>query len=286
MINSYDYIFDKKGNIYTVRGKTQTGVVATLTYYKSQQRLTREKKACSYKKLNINPLEHSISEFEIPYSKITKVVPFSSRNQRILDLQSPFSSICQRIVQNCQADVYLFGSRLLQLEKTTSDFDYIIDTTERIEEITQYIAMFSEVSNLSNSRISKRASRYRLDSPGIEHETAIWLAKNCTSYINVNGQEIGIFFTNTKYSCPFIPSCVNNLAKHNFSGYFIHTAESCYMPRILKVKNEFEEIRVITTSWLLFNATQWQGYVQLTNLFHLSDNYYFFSNNHSQISFE
>lgn len=259
-IEPYDYIKDSNGNIYLAKGltKNKKACLAKLVYVRIEEKIIKSKS--SYPKASHNIPFHrahnaSHMDYIIELKEIVEVVKF--KNFRLTESKdiSPIIKEIVRLVNSNNGKAYLFGSRILKIDNSESDWDLIITGIEDPKKLVSKIIMpmSDKIRVFNHEEIMDRVNRYSKPNGFFRMKTLLELFKDTTLYLKYFDFEIGLFFSGgEEVLLPDFESLSNSVYKSIVGEIVSANGASFHIPRSFKIKTpENEILNIITPIWEL-----------------------------------
>jgi len=282
-ISPYSYIKDKNGWIHVVRWYLDDQHIITKPYYSPQKK--KQKKSLDEPSLPCGSKLDFISRYDylIKNEHIDEII-----NPQIIRQDIHFPSDINDIINyydNITADVFLFGSRLLKINKKTSDWDLIIDINDNPKDITDSLLKKNkELRHLNKYEIEKRVEHYSMQYP-ISNFCFLrsLFSKSCLYLKSPTINEIGLFFLNSDYQYDYMTNDIYKIFDKDtritkISGTIKKgIGESFSFPRIFCITNSAGvNLNVISLSWEIGGIEELIGIkISINKTIKIGNNLYF-----------
>lgn len=293
-VHAYDYIKDLLGNVYIVRGviyKTNEIIIKPIAIYKTSDL----EKFDPNDQGHLKQIPYSSYEWGDPDNYSCKLEDIESlfKRDQVLNSDHPNNpKLLRDVIETISCDkikVYLFGSRRLNLENQTSDWDILIISNSHYGEIVDKLVTNLEgrVRLFNRNECLKRANHYAWPCSHLNKQFLIKAFQKTTSYLKTEIGEVGIFFASNTDTClPYIDS--TKISEHHLRGRIIRSDGSSHlMPRNFLIQCSDGEIKKVgTIMWGLGGIEECAGeYVSLRGLEMLSKDSYWLGGSSSSLEF-
>jgi len=280
-LTPFSYVQDKEKNIYTVRivDKPESKVFAQL----------------SYKYVNgsfIKTKEFNRTDFQkhikwLSYEDIVKYWQLTLLDTAMIQQNIVLEKLYQLSLCN-NANLFLFGSRLLRIEKPLSDWDFIVQCANPRLFYEKIIQNITEIRPYSESELFERAKRFTNPNSMYYTDELYSIFKQTCTYTKYNDIDIdiGLFFVKSFHNLwtkgtEYVQSLNNCILNKELS-------DSYSMPRFISITKENNTVaRVIYNDWLLYGIEDVQcEKIYFFNLWKVNDNLYVLDNKEGYVKFE
>ncbi len=255
---AYDYVRDAEGRTYVIRGRLANRAIYAAKVIYSPSR-PAHRKCCTRL-----PAHRAVPKFaRCPLADSTvfllspeDIVAHYPRNQRLLKEESPSLPVVQqfcRIVESLGCEIYLFGSRRLDIAAPDSDWDCLITLPPAPPIVLSAILgeLCKRARRYNEPEIVRRARRYAWPAGPNPVETLIQVFSQTTTYLKTRATELGIFFISKADGClPDLPKLLH-VAPQSISGSIVDSRGHSYlMPRFINIRTQAGTVATVkTTMW-------------------------------------
>ncbi len=287
ILEPYDYVEDRKGWIYLVKGYMPvSGNVVVAPIYSPEPNRKKTKN------IRVESLRNKIGEsalstgndIELKLDFIKKhynrSTPFRI-NSSLENDAAVRALVDLSIESNC--DLRLFGSRRLNIDKPGSDWDFLIlgctDPNSYVKKLinTDFVRAFN------SSEIETRVQRYKHSEHWATPSVLRKIFSKTTLYVKTELGEIGLFFAG---NTPFHLSPIGEEPDlHSIVGAPLRNRGLSFsMPREITIRSEESIHTVRTVSWSLCGLELCdQETFKFDGLVSLGNKEWWFGSNHSKI---
>lgn len=244
-LTPFSYIQDKKRNIYTVRfADNEKGVyLSKISYrYKKGNYIKQREFKCAENSKNIKWLNKN--------NIIKTWTPLQITEQSFAK-DFIISEIYSEIIKY-NANLYLIGSRLLNIENDNSDWDILIKCeVPPLQIFDSLIKNVSKIRKYNQYETIKRAERYSVPYSQYTKMELCKVFSQCCTYIKYQGKDIGLFFIKSFYNSWFKgDTYVESLSNLTLLQ---EKTDTYSMPRHLQLMQENGDvITIISIDWLIY----------------------------------
>ncbi|GHT84900.1 hypothetical protein FACS1894137_08510 [Spirochaetia bacterium] len=293
-ISPYDYVEDKNGWIYVVKAVLANDQIIAKAFYnrirenhvvKCKEYFGNIKTLPENKNYNFGgPMDYVLTENDL-------LRIYGHDKYPILTYPN-----CDTIVYKIALlaeefgfSAYLFGSRRLEIENESSDWDilFVGDSSPFI--LLNYIVekLTPGVRFFSSSECDNRAKRY-MKRNYFNYETLSKIFRKGTLYLKRNENEIGVFFVRKTTNIDFSLYSINDKANYKINGKILQSGgSSAFMPREFQIQNSKQEIFCIrTVLWEIGGIeANYCTDVEFSGLYRLCDGSYWFGGKKTRMRF-
>jgi hypothetical protein len=289
----YDYLYDREGNIYVVRGSVpgHPGVVARLVY---ENVPGGPRKRTHYGRLAVPSAPDPSSVYALPEDRLLR--PSQVRRHVRRDSRGPLSrrewhgSLVASLLDALTdrgATLYSFGSRVLGMGRDGSDWDFLLSVRGNPRPM---IADAIEgrgggLSFLDDAEVEESIRRYGHEVPYADRDLLTRVKRRTTLYLRGAGARVDFFAISPDDG--LMPALdIDRLETADVLGTILPSEGQSYlMPRRVRVRESSGmEVTVIHTCWPLLGIEAFAGHqVRMDGVFRSGPNSYWFSQNYSTL---
>ncbi|MDR2345869.1 MAG: hypothetical protein LBE18_07355 [Planctomycetaceae bacterium] len=275
----FSYIRDKKQNIYIVRviDSNKQKIFAKLLYINDNGLYVKKKatKLEEYYKYHKWISHHEIDEVWSPLL----IDEITSKKHFIL------KKLYQLSYDN-DVDLFLIGSRLIGLDNSNSDWDFLVKCHNPMFFYKQILQYVPDIRKYNQNELFERAKRYSIPNSLYSLEVLFTLFKQTCTYTKYGNMDIGLFFIKS-FQNQWIESTI-------FVDSIMHCSvitklsDSYSMPRIIAVRTMNGCIlNILYTDWLLYGLENYQNNKQIDffNLWKVNDKLFVLDNEKGYVKF-
>ncbi len=260
MCHSFDYVVDRDGWTYVVRGYAPgSGLLAAKVIYAPTPKHVEKCKArlpvgCPQPRANEWDLGAN-TEYVLPPELIVRVLPREALPIAEVRNAPDIVRKIHMVVRRCGGNSYLFGSRRLGYETRESDWDLLVSSRLQPADMTATIVndLRGQVRKFSRSECCSRARRYAAPLGLFAFRSLREVFTECTMYLRSEIGEIGVFFISDHDSrIPELTSVPMQETQVLIGQILPSAGKSHLMPRVIHLLNDKHgPLRILTTLWEL-----------------------------------